>query len=236
MSRKSVSRMSVLRGTKTALLAAVVALSLSGLALARDGDGDRDRDDGYYRGRGNPAQARQYGYQSGYRDGYGHGREEGRERDPRDFRSEDWERANRGYQNWMGPYGQFRNGYRDGYRNGFQAGYRSLGWGGRRGDGDGDADDRYRRRWPAVNGGGYLNDLAHRFGYEDGCALAREDWERRRNYHLDPHDRFGGRDHGYDKNYGDKRLYKDQYTEAFRQGYGNTWNGLQGNNRQRVWR
>jgi hypothetical protein len=72
---------------KTASLAMMLTLMLSGLALARN-------DDDYYRG--NPGQAHQYGFQQGYSDGLRHGREERAENDPNDFRSADWEYASRG--------------------------------------------------------------------------------------------------------------------------------------------
>src|SRR5215467_2260125 len=62
--------------------ALALTLIMSGIALARD-------EDDYYR-RGNPDQARNYGYQNGYNDGAKHGRHEGREHDPNDYRTPDW--------------------------------------------------------------------------------------------------------------------------------------------------
>ncbi len=99
------------RQMRMAAMALALTLVVSGLATAqRDGDDD---DNGYYGGRGNAAQAQQYGYQSGYRDGVNKGREEGRENDPFDYRTPDWRQATRGYQRWMGPVQLFQRGYQN---------------------------------------------------------------------------------------------------------------------------
>ena len=122
------------RTMRMAALAAAVTLVLSGFALAQYRDG-------YYYGGAYSSQARQYGYQNGYRDGVTRGREEGRERDAYDGRNVDWRFATRGYQSWMGPINQYRDGYVDGYHNGFQDAYRRASRGGW-GWGDGDRDRR----------------------------------------------------------------------------------------------
>lgn len=163
----------MLREMRMAAFAVALTLVLGGLALAQY----RDSDD-YDYNRDNAAQARQYGYQNGYRDGLRKGKHEGRENDPGDFRSEDWQRASRGYQSWMGPLDLFQQGYRDGYRAGFRSGYQSVHH--RWGDGDGDADDRvYDRSGYGIYGrGSYGNNRAwfggsgyngaYNFGYRMG--------------------------------------------------------------------
>ncbi len=178
-------------------------LMIAGIALARDDD------DGYYR-QGNPAQARTYGYQNGFRDSVRHGREEGREHDPGDYQTPDWRQATSGYQDWMGPLDQYQRGYRDGYRNGFREGYRNVGWN------DGDRDDR-RHDWRRDD------DVAYRFGYEDGAEMARSDLEHGKRFNSKPRGRYDDRDRGYRPEYGDKKRYKAEYTQGYRAGYSDNY-------------
>lgn len=191
----------MLRNMRMAALAVALTLAFSGFALAHD----RDDDDDYYHG--NAAQARQYGYQQGYSDGLRHGREDRAENEGYDFRSEDWEHANRGYSNSMGPYGQFKNGYRDGYRKGYDAAfYSNRGWWGR-GDGDGDRDDGYYNRsgygWP-----GNRDQSRYSRGYQDGMGQARRDVSQGKPFNPNPR---GGEDRGPEYNNG----YRAGYQAAF---------------------
>jgi len=203
------------RQMKMAAYAMAITLVLSGLALARD-------DDDYYR-QGNSAQAQQYGYQNGYRDGQRHGREEARENDPTDFRTRDYDHADRGYQSWMGPKDRFRDGYRDGYQRGYQeAFYQSNrgGWG----YGDHDRDDHVYERtdWPGR--GGWGRSPARDYGYQDGVTVARSDEQHGKPYNPNP--RSGNNsDRGYSSRYGDKNQYKAEYRDAYRQGYEETRGG-----------
>lgn len=191
------------------------ALAFSGLALAQydyGRNGDRDDDDYYRR---DSRQAQQYGYQNGYNDGVGKGRHEGRERDPGDYRTPDGRKASHGYKSWMGSQETYQRAYRDGYSRGFRAGYQEVA-------GDGYGRDR-RSGW---SGGGWRtgydsggSNVANRYGYEDGSEAAREDMERRKSYNSKPRGRFGGRDNGYQREYGSKDRYKDEYTAGYRAGY-----------------
>jgi len=192
----------MLRRMRMAALAVALTLAFGGLALAHDNDDDDD----YYRG--NPAQARQYGYQQGYSDGFRHGREDRAENGGYDFRSEDWEHANRGYANRMGPYGQFKNGYRNGYRKGYDAAfYSNRGWWGR-GDGDNDRDDGYYNRGGYIyNSGGYGNSRYNR-GYQDGMGQARRDVSQGKPFNPNPR---GGENRGPEYNNG----YRAGYQAAF---------------------
>jgi len=187
----------MLRNLRMAALAMAMTLVFSGLALAHDDDDD------YYRG--NPGQARQSGYQQGYSDGFRHGREDRAENGGYDFRSEDWEHANRGYANWMGPYGQFKNGYRDGYRKGYDAAfYSNRGWWGR-GDGDHDRDDGYYNRGGYIyNSGGYGNSRYNR-GYQDGMGQARRDVSQGKPFNPNPR---GGENRGPEYNNGYRAGYQ----------------------------
>lgn len=189
--------------------ALVLTLVMGGVALARDDDDD------YYR-RGNPDQARNYGYQNGYSDGAKHGRHEGREHDPNDYQTPDWRQARHGYKNWMGPVNWYERGYQEGYQNGFRDGYNSAAWNDR-------SRDEYRGG-PRENwrGGGWQrgdDDVAYRYGYDDGATAARSDFEKRKSYNSRPRGRYDDRDHGYRREYGSKDQYKAEYTNGYRAGY-----------------
>ena len=209
------------RTIRMAAFATAVTLVLSGFAPAQSRDG-------YYYGGSYNSQARQYGSQNGYRDGVNRGREEGRERDAYDGRNVDWRVATRGYQSWMGPVNQYRDGYVDGYHNGFQDSYRRNargGWGW--GDGDRDRDDGYYRggtyRNDGYNYGGYRgafgNRDAYNLGFQDGARVAREDLYSRKPYNAEPRGRYNDRDHGYRNEYGDKNAYRAAYSDGYRAGY-----------------
>lgn len=186
--------------------AGVVAVTLivSGLALADD--------DGYSR-RANPAQAHQYGFQNGYQDGLRHGREEARENDPNDFQNRDWRNASRGYQEWMGPFPVFQDGYRDGYRQGFQAAFSDR-WGQGR-----DGDDHYQ---PAGYGGGSRGNGAYNYGLQDGVLAGREDSIRGKQFNPNPRG-SNHADRGYIREYGDKNAYRAEYSDGYRAGYQRTY-------------
>jgi hypothetical protein len=201
------------RAIQTAAIALATILAMSGAVLARDDDDDR---------RGNWEQAQQQGYQNGYRDGLSQGRHEGHENDPYDYRTPDWHQATRGYQEWMGPVNAFQRGYQEGYSRGFQSGFESASH--RRGDGDGDRDDRWHGLY-GFNGGTYGRDFAYRTGYRDGSGVAREDLGRRKPYNPNPRGRFDDKDHGYRSEYGSKDAYKANYTIGYRAGY----EGVMGN-------
>lgn len=198
------------RTMRMAAFALTGMLALGGLAVAQY---DRD-DDGYYRDR-NSSQAQQYGYQNGYRDGVGKGRHEGRERDPSDYQTPDWRHATRGYERWMGPVERYQRSYQDGYRDGFGAGYREVAGGWR----DRDRDDSWQRDGWRTGYDPNWNNLANRFGYEDGATAAREDIENRKDYNSKPRGRFGDRDHGYRREFGSKDRYRLEYTAGYRSGY-----------------
>jgi hypothetical protein len=203
---------SMRRQIRMAALAVAAVMALGTFALAQDWDD-------YYHGRGNAAQTRQYGYDSGFRDGEKRGRHEGRENDPYDYHTPDWRKATRGYKNWMGSVNVYQNGYQQGYADGFRSGFNSErpGW-------RGDRDGRYRRDNDYGNGyyGGhytYNSRAGYDIGYQDGATMAREDQYKNKPFNPNPRARFGGRDNGYRREYGDKNGYRDQYTDGYRAGY-----------------
>jgi hypothetical protein len=124
-------RTRMLHGFRLAALAAVVSLAFGSVAWAHDDD------DYYYRHH----EAREHGYQNGYRDGIDHGRYDRMQGYRYNYKSDQWEDADGGYQHWMGSRARYKNAYRDGYVNGYRQGYGVSGF--RRG-GDGDRDDYYR--------------------------------------------------------------------------------------------
>jgi hypothetical protein len=197
------------RQLRMAALAVSVILALGTFTVAQDAD------DYYQRGGG---QARQYGYDSGFHDGQRRGQHEGRENDPFDYHTPDWRQATRGYKNWMGPVGAFQSGYQQGYAEGFRSGFISE----RPGWRDGDRNDRsYGNNF---YGSGSRNRAAYDNGYQDGATMAREDIYKNKRFNPEPRARFGGRDDGYSRAYGDKNIYKAEYTDGYRAGYESAFN------------
>ena len=76
--------------------------------------------------------------------------------------------------------------------------------------------DRYAK-W------GY-SDVALDTGYRDGLSAAQKDLRERKDYRPEKHDSYEDGDHGYHKNYGDKKLYKDEYRKGFLRGYQDAFN------------
>ena len=150
------------------------------------------------------------------------GQHEGRENDPYDYHTPDWRQATHGYKNWMGPLDAFQNGYQQGYADGFRSGFNSErpDW---RGDGD------------ATIVTAAMATLAM-MATTAGCAVTTRDtrmasrWRGTINIGtshsiLNPRGRFDDRDHGYRREYGDKSVYRSQYTDGYRAGYQATFNG-----------
>ena len=195
----------IVRSMQLAAFLVAVTLAVSSLALADDDDNYRH---------GNPQQAHQYGFQNGYQDGLRHGQHEARENDPNDFQSHDWRNANRGYQQWMGPFPAFQDGYRDGYRRGFEQAFNDRF--ARRGDGD---RDDYRAAGSNWWSGG---NVAYNYGLEDGTLAGREDSARGKQFNPNPRG-SNHADRGYIREYGNKDEYRAQYSDGYRTGYERTY-------------
>jgi len=147
-----------------------------------------------------------------------------------DYHTPDWRQAKRGYKNWMGPVNAYQNGYQQGYSDGFRNGFiaERPGWRDRDGDryrGDGYRDEGYRGN--GYYGGNYRYDsrAGYNAGYQDGTTMAREDQYNRKPFNPNPRARYGGRDNGYVREYGDKNTYKAEYTDGYRAGYESAFNG-----------
>jgi hypothetical protein len=178
---------------------------------------------------GGSMDAREHGYQHGYRDGLRQGRADLNNNTRATFDSEDYRRADLGYEDYMGDRHEFQKGYRDGYKSGYEDGYKNRRV---RSDVYGLADDAYdpdnRSSRPDPESDGYArwrySDVAFDTGYRDGLSAAQKDMRERKEYRPEKHDSYEDADHGYHKSYGAKNLYKDEYRKGFLRGYQDTFN------------
>src|SRR5215475_10322812 len=74
---------------------------------------------------GGSMEAREHGYQHGYRAGLRQGRADLTSNSSSNYESEDYRRADLGYEEYMGARPDFQRGYRDGYKEGYEDGYRN---------------------------------------------------------------------------------------------------------------
>jgi hypothetical protein len=201
----------MLKQAKILGLAIAVVLSLSPAAMARE--------------HGGALNSKQHGYEHGYRDGYQHGREDRAHGMRYDYHSEDYRLADRGYEPYMGEHDDFQHGYRDGYKAGYDDAF--YGRPGRwdqvygidnsydpyaRTGNDSDDDVYVTRRY------GY-RDVSYDIGYHDGVAMGERDRSNGKDFRPQKNERHEDADHGYRKEYGDKKLYKQQYRDGFVRGY-----------------
>jgi len=176
---------------------------------------------------GGSTDAREHGYQHGYRDGLRQGRADLTSNSSPNYGSEDYRRADLGYEEYMGARPDFQRGYRDGYKDGYEEGYKnqpiraqvySL-----RDDYDpdraprNDQDARYYANWS-------YSDVAFDTGYRDGLTAGRKDFSDRKDFRPEKHDAYEDGDHGYRKNYGSKDQYKEQYRKGYLRGYEDAFN------------
>ncbi len=175
---------------------------------------------------GGPLDIRQHGYQHGYRDGFERGVQAHAQNMSGDFHTPEFERADRGFEGYMGDREIFRAGYRDGYSSGYRDGYDGNRgrfaevYGSRNGDFDSDrdrardqADTVYaERRWN-------YHDVAGDIGYRDGIAAGAKDARTGHSYRPEEHDSWKDGDHGYSGSYGSKSEYKQVYRSSYIAGY-----------------
>jgi hypothetical protein len=98
-------------------------------------------------------------------------------------------------------------------------------WGYQDRDRDHDRDwdrDHYRDRDDHHFRGG---DVARDWGSRDGADAARGDWRARKSSNSNPRGRYKHSDRGYDRRFGDKREYQEQYARAYRESYERAWQG-----------
>lgn len=216
------------------VLAMAAVVALCGLALAHDDDDN----------------AKQHGYRHGYVDGYHHGGEDRRDRAGYDYRGQDFERADRGYDRNMGDLDDFQKAYRKGYRDGYDDGYNGRdrrmqadddyrgGW-----DRGRDYDDDDRGGWDRGGRDRNIPDVSRdakwtsmepkAIGYRDGVEVGLYDWINQRRYN--PHDNhwYSDADHWYDQA-STKRNFKSEYRRGFQVGYdeafqSDRWHRIGGN-------
>jgi flagellar biosynthesis/type III secretory pathway protein FliH len=74
---------------------------------------------------GGSTDAREHGYQHGYRDGLRQGRADLVSNSSPNYESDDYRRADLGYEDFMGSRPDFQKGYRDGFKAGYEDGYKN---------------------------------------------------------------------------------------------------------------
>ncbi|HXE90817.1 MAG TPA: hypothetical protein VNK82_07640 [Terriglobales bacterium] len=186
--------------TKAAILALAIVLALAGTTLAHDPPGRQ------------PYQAQQYGYDRGYHDGFRHGVADRSDGASYDYRDANFQQADRGYASWMGPLGQFRQGYRDGYRVGYDDAFF-----GRSASVTSTYDDAVIVRTPASG------DVAYANGFRDGVIAGRDEVQEGKSYSPYNNSWYRDADRGYYGDYGSRdtyrHMYRQGYLEGYRQGY-----------------
>lgn len=197
-------------------LCIVTILSLSGAAIARE------RDSAY-----NP---KQYAYQAGYQDGVRYGEDARAQGYRHNYQSEDYRRADRGYDRSMGEHDDFQKDYRKGYKTGYDDGFngrRSSEYNGYDLGSGNNGYDPYSRDPRNGPYGGYGNGRgrygyaggAQDFGYRDGRLMGEKDRRSRKDFRPEKNENYEHADHGYRREFGSKNSYKEQYRQAFVQGY-----------------
>jgi hypothetical protein len=174
---------------------------------------------------GGSIRTKEHGNEHGYRDGFHRGREDRDHGIRFDFKTQDYKRADRGYEPYMGERDEFRDGYRSGYRARYEDGYnrRPGRWDEvygidrdsepyRRGRYDGDDSIYVNRHWD-------YRDVASDIGYRDGLEQGEKDRKHHKDFRPEKNDRYDDADHGYHKEYGPKDQFKREYRQAFLRGY-----------------
>src|ERR1700732_2418554 len=143
---------------------------------------------------GGSVNAKEHGYQHGYRDGLRQGRADLNRNATHSFDNEEYRRADQGYDPHIGERDDFQQGYRNGYKDGYDDGY-------------------------------YDKPVRHTvYGLEDSYdpdRVPRSDADANGYAHWSYPDVATD---GYRKDYGDKKLYKEQYRKGFLRGYEDAFN------------
>lgn len=69
------------------------------------------------------------------------------------------------------------------------------------------------------------DDVARDWGSRDGSDAARSDWRARKSFNPNPRGRYKHSDRGYERRFGDKREYQEQYARAYHESYEHSWRG-----------
>jgi hypothetical protein len=171
--------------------------------------------------------AKEHGYQHGYRDGLRQGRQDLSRNATHSFDTEYFRRADQGYDPHMGEHDDFQQGYRNGYKDGYDDGYygkpiRQNIYGLR----DNYDPDQVPRS--DADASGYANwtyeDVANDTGYRDGLQAGLSDLRQHKDFKPERHEAWEDGKHGYRKEYGDKKLYIEQYRKGYLRGYEDSYN------------
>lgn len=152
--------------------------------------------------------------------------------------------AESGYRNEYGPRDWYRDEFRRGYAAGYAAGYRGAAapaygrpgyggtvygnpgtsgrppaWSNGRGAGRGRGGGAPPAWYYDGYGRGQRVDLALENGYLDGYEAGLDDGDDGRRFNPMDERRYRNGDHGYDRRYGPRELYRNRYRQAFRDGY-----------------
>jgi hypothetical protein len=174
---------------------------------------------------GGSVDAKEHGYQHGYRDGLRQGRADLSRNATHSFDSEDYRRADQGYDLRMGERDDFQQGYRSGYKDAYDDGYydkpiRHTVYG----LNDSYDPDRVPRSDANISADRSYEDMATDTGYRDGLQAGLSDVRQRKDFKPEKREAYEDGKHGYRKDYGDKKLYKEQYRKGFLRGYEDAFN------------
>jgi hypothetical protein len=160
----------------------------------------------------------QFGYDQGYERGHRAGLDAFKRNGPYRFDNiDDYRRGDYGYRSQYGTRDRYRVQFRLGFEEGYRLGYGRLGNGrGRAGVPPPWSNGRGRGVGGRVIG---RFDLASRFGFDDGYDAGLRDAQGRRQFDPISEGRYRSGDHGYERNYGSRDIYKVNYRDAFRTGY-----------------
>ena len=164
----------------------------------------------------------QFGYDQGFERGHRAGLDAFRRNAPFRFDNiDDYRRGDYGYRSQYGTRDQYRVQFRLGFEDGYRQGYGRYGsYGNGRGRA-GVPPPWSNGRGRGVGGGRIAGryDLASQFGFDDGYDAGLRDAQGRRQFDPISEGRYRSGDHGYERNYGSKDVYKVNYRDAFRTGY-----------------
>jgi hypothetical protein len=179
-------------------LTAVVALAAPAIASAQSQWGFSNND---------PA------YGEGYGRGQRAGTEDFRRGDRYDFIDEsDYRNGERGYRSQYGSRDRYRDLFRRGFQEGYRFGYDAYGYQ------SGAPGRSGPPSWSRGRGTGRY-DLAYQTGLNDGYEAGLNDARNRRRFDPISEGRYRDGDRGYERYYGAREAYKNNYRIAFREGY-----------------
>jgi hypothetical protein len=196
-----------------------VGLAVAIVSAAAPAAAQVRRHDGYYGARAS------YGFDNGYRQGLSEGERDARQRQRFDYNdSNQYRRADRGYDRRSGDLDgyrrEFRRGFEAGYRDGYQRAGNGRGGYGPYGNSGGRGNSRGGYGYPGGYGSpyGYASPAAQ-YGFNEGYEKGLEDLRDGDRYEPARHKWYREGDRHYNSRYGSRDAYKNEYRLAFREGY-----------------